>query len=169
MTSTGWTYQSTLLSTSTAVINTMVVRRMIGDVLTGDQQLQDGEINYAIAQYSNLYLASAECARWIAAQFSRQVDLVQGELKTNYSQRAKSYKIMADDLQQRGMSRGAGSMPYAGGISVSDKQAQVEDTDRVTPQFNIGMDDNLLPEGAGSANLTPGNPAGGNGEGGSDS
>lgn len=34
-------------------------------------------------------------------------------------------------------------MPYAGGISVMDKEMQEQDTDRVQPQFNIGLDDNL--------------------------
>ena len=54
-------------------------------------------------------------------------------------------------------------MPYVGGVSVTDKAAQVTDPDRVTPQFNIGMQDNLLPVGVGSGNETPGNPSGGNG------
>lgn len=163
MTSTAWTYNSALFSTSTASSNTMIVRRLIGDVLVGDQQLQDGEINYAVAQFANLWLAGAECCRWISAQYSRKVDLVQGELKTNYSMQATAYGLRARELTEQGMGRGAGAMPYAGGISASDKGAVVSDPDRVTPQFNIGMQDNLIPTGVGSANETPGNPSGGNG------
>ena len=162
-----WSYDPSALSSSTGVTNTFIVRRFIGDVLTNDQQLQDTEINYAISQYSNLYLAAAECARWISAQYSRKVDTVQGEIRTLYSTQQRAYAARAADLEQRGMSRGAGAMPYAGGISVSDKGAQIADQDRVTPQFNIGMNDSLLPVGVGSGNETPGNPAGGNGDDGS--
>ena len=32
-----------------------------------------------------------------------------------------------------------------GGISLADKAAQVANTDRVTPQFSIGMEDNYIP------------------------
>jgi hypothetical protein len=141
----------------------MVVRRMIGDVLTNDQQLQDTEINYAVSQYANLYLAAAECARWISAQYSRKVDTVQGEIRTLYSAQQRAYAQRAVDLEQRGMSRGAGAMPYAGAMTVADKGAQIADTSRVAPQFNVGMQDDLIPVGVGSGNETPGNPAGGNG------
>lgn len=165
--STTWTYQSTLLSTAANTSNTAIVRRMVGDVLINDQQLQDAEVNYAISVYSNLYLAAAECARWISAQYSRKVDTVTGEVRTLYSTQQRAYAQRAIELEQRGMSRGAGALPYAGGISIADKAAQLDDTDRVTPQFNIGMDDNLLPVGVGSGNETPGNPAGGNSESGS--
>lgn len=153
-----WTYDPSTMSTKDQV------RRLIGDVLNNDQQLQDGEINFALTTYGNIYLAAAECCRFISAQFARQVDIVQGELKTNYSNRTKAYAALAITLDQKGFQRGAGALPYAGGISVADKSSQIEDTDRVTPQFNIGMDDNTLPVGIGSGNLTPSNPAGGNSE-----
>lgn len=156
MTSTAWTYDGTLLSTSTAVANTMIVRRLVGDVLPGDPQVTDGEINFAISEYANLYLAGAEVSRWIAAQYSRKVDLVQGELKTNYSQQAKAYTARAVDLETRGMASG-GLTAYAGGISQADKDNQVNDADRVPPQFVIGMTDDLLPVGP-VGNETPGSP-----------
>jgi hypothetical protein len=153
-----WSYDVATLATSSKD----QVRRMIGDVQTGQQQLQDEEVNLSISQFSNIYLAAAQCCRWIAAQYSRDVDTVQGELRTLYSVRQRAYAARAGELQTLGMSRGAGAMPYAGGISGTDKQAQVDDPDRVWPQFNIGMDENLIPLGAGAGNQTPGNPAGGN-------
>jgi len=151
-----WTYNTALTAAKD------IVRRMIGDVLTGDQQLQDEEITYALTQYSNNYLAAAECCRWISAQFSRKVDTVTAEMRTTYSAQAKAYIQRAFELQALGMSRGAGSMPYVGGISVTDKANQLADTDRVTPQFNVGMNENEL-LGPGPGNETPGNPDGGNG------
>jgi len=159
MTSTAWSYDSSLFSTSTGTQATMIVRRLIGDVLSGNPQLQDGEINFAIAEWSNYYLAGAECCRWLSAQYSREVDLVQGDLKTNYSNKAKAYRDRATELETLGNTRGAAGagLAYAGGISVQDKIAQENDPDRVDPQYNLGMQDNTLPTGI-VGNETPGNP-----------
>jgi hypothetical protein len=48
-------------------------------------------------------------------------------------------------------------MPYAGGISIADKQMQELDADRVPPGFQIGMDQNELPVAAAGneSDLTP--------------
>jgi hypothetical protein len=138
----------------------MQVRRIIGDVQIGDQQLQDEEIKWTLTLFSNIYLAAAQCCRDIAAQFSRKVDTVQGELRILYSAQARNYAARATEYQNFGMQRGGGQ-PYSGGISIADKTNQVENTDRVPPQFNIGMDDNLLPIGpVGNQTPTPGLPDG---------
>src|SRR6266550_2686922 len=97
--STAWTYDNTLLSTSTANANVMAVRLMIGDRLPGRQLLYDSEILFNISQFANLYLAAAECARNISLQYATQVDLVQGELKTNYSQITKMFADRAVMLE----------------------------------------------------------------------
>jgi len=52
-----------------------------------------------------------------------------------------------------------GASVYAGGISQADKTAQLQDLDRVTPQFNLMMDDNLIVPVGPVGNETPGNPA----------
>lgn len=161
--STAWTYDNSLLSTASASSNesVMVVRLMIGDRQPGNQKLYDAEILYNIGQFANLYLAAAECCRNISLAYATQVDIVQGELKTNYSNITKVYDARAALLESRGMARG-GAMPYAGGISVQDKANYVADVDRVMPQYNLGMDDNLSPVGP-VGNETPGNPAPGGG------
>lgn len=150
-----WNYDASINEPTAPTVN--IVRRIVGDVLPGDKQLQDEEILFAIATYSNIYLAAAECARWIAAMYARKVDTVQGELHTLYSQQFKAYRQMSIDLEMRGMARGGGGMGYAGGISVSDKAAQVANPDRVTPQFNLMMQDDLIPEFP-VGNETPGSP-----------
>lgn len=127
------------------------VRRLIGDVIQNDQQIADEEINFALTQRSSVYGAAAECCRYISSQFSRKVDVVAqaaggGALKTNYSAQAKAYLQMAIQFDGRAAMTGGG-LPYAGGTSVTDKQAMEQDTDRVAPQFNIGMEDNYLPVG----------------------
>jgi len=135
-----WTYLPQQLATSSL----MQIRRLIGDVLPGDPQLQDEEINWTATRFSTIYGAAAECCRDIAAQFARKVDTVQGELRTLYSQQTRRYMAMAVDLEQRGL---RGAMPYAGGISAADKNNVANDSDRVPPDFVRGEWDNLLPVG----------------------
>ena len=142
-----WTYTVTDLATSAKD----QVRRLIGDVISTDQQIADEEINWILTQRSSIYGAAAECCRFIAGQYSRKVDVVTqasggGALKTNYSAQAKAYMSLAMTLESRSAMIGGG-LPYAGGISVTDKQNNEADTDRVAPQFNIGMEDNYLPVG----------------------
>jgi hypothetical protein len=160
--STAWTYDNTLLSTSTANADVMAIRLMIGDRLPGRQLFYDAEILYQISQFANLYLAGAELCRNLSLQYATQVDIVQGELKTNYSQITKMFAERAAILESRGMAIG-GAMPYAGGISVADKQSYVDDTDRVMPQYDLGMTDNLSDPVGPVGQQTPGNPAPGGG------
>lgn len=135
-----FTYDVGQLSTS----QLMQVRLLIEDTVPNDQLLQDEEITFILSRYNNTSSACAEACRTIAMKYARQVDLVQGQLKTNYSQRSKIYVARAADFEARGL---AGVLPYAGGISASDKQSVAEDTDRVAPDFNRGQFDDLLPVG----------------------
>lgn len=136
-----WTYDVSLLATSSL----MQVRRLIGDVIQGDQQFADEEINWQLSENgSNIYLTGAECCRLLATKYSRDVDLVEAELRKSYAQRSTAYSKRALELDQRANLVGGGA-PYAGGISISDKQSQESNADRVPPQFNIGMFDNWLP------------------------
>lgn len=135
-----WTYDATQLATSML----MQVRRTIGDVNYNDKQVFDDEINFAIAQRpGSLYGASAETCRMIAANYSRQVDIGEGSQRQAYSQKARGYLAMARLFESRARIAGPG-VPYAGGISVADKQVQEQNSDRVGPNFTIGMTDNQL-------------------------
>lgn len=136
-----WTYNPMELANSTLY----QTRFLIGDILQGDQQITDAEISYVITKFSNVTLAAASLCRHLANRYARQVDIVQGTLKTNYSARSKQYFAMAADLEQRGMAGAVGM--YAGGISVADVQTQQANTDRVQPEFMIGMSDNFIPIG----------------------
>src|SRR5215831_2818275 len=91
-----WSYNPAQLSSSPLY----QVRQWIGDVLQGDQQMMYAEIRYWLSYHGgNVALAAYECCRAIAAKFSRQVDVVQGTLKTNYSERAKMYMTMAQSFK----------------------------------------------------------------------
>lgn len=142
-----WTYNISTIATSPMT----QVRRLIGDVIQTDQQIADEEITFSLTQRSSIYGAAADACRYIASQYSRKADVIVqspggGALKTNYSQQAKSYLAMAAQFENISVSRG-GALPYVGGISVTDKANNEADTDRVSPQYNIGMEDNYLPEG----------------------
>lgn len=146
-----WTYNVAQIATSPL----FQIRRLIGDVLIGDQQMQDEEINWTVGRYSTVYGAAAECARSLGFQLARQVDTVQGELKTNYSNRSKQYFALARDLEVRGQ---RGLLPYAGGISVTDKDNVAQDTDRTPPAFNRSQFDDTLPVGPVGEQTTTGSP-----------
>jgi len=145
-----WSYDPTQLpvkgTTPTQAQLKNAVRRMLGDVIPTDQQLQDEEIIFALGQWPSFWRAAADCARSLAAQLARFPDVVTGELKTNYSERAKQYLRQAGQWDNMAVARG-GALAYAGGISLADKIRQEENTDRVAPAYNRGMQENYIPVG----------------------
>ncbi|MGH7490132.1 MAG: hypothetical protein ACREMY_31675, partial [bacterium] len=86
----------------------------------------------------------AMMCRSLASRLSREADTVDRELRTSYSQRANNYMRMAAAYEMQASAR-SGAKPYAGGISIADKKLDENNPDRVPPQFNIGMQDSLLP------------------------
>lgn len=145
-----WTY-----SGDPATSTKDAVRFLIGDILTGDPLLQDAEINYAITLRGTAYGAAAQCLRSLSSQMARQADSTQGELRIGYSSRSRAFAKRAEDYETREAISGGGGA-WAGGISLVDKQSRESDTDRVKPQFNLGMTDNSLPVGQGSNELLSG-------------
>lgn len=135
-----WTYSLTSLATT----QKDQVRLAIGDTLSSDQQLQDEEINAALANRSTILGAAADCCRSIAAKFSRSVTQKAAGASANFSDLAKQYLTMALQFDAQAALSGS-ALPYAGGISIADKMNQETNSDRVPPNFTIGMDDNVLP------------------------
>lgn len=122
------------------------VRYLVGDTDTDHQEIQDEEINFSITQTPSIYAAAADVARSIGARYTRRVDEAAGDTKKNYSQRAKAFIALAAQLSNYAAGR-SGAFAYAGGISRTDKRQQEQNTDRVKPQFNLGLEDNRLPVG----------------------
>ena len=137
-----WTYDATQLGAS----QLMQVRLLVGDIISTDQQMSDEAILFFLTQNGNSYGAAALALRAFAAEVSRKVDLVHGmgPMQDKYSQQAQAYLQMALQYEAKAT---IGAAPYAGGISIQDKMRQEQDPDRVTPSFNIGMEDNLIPVG----------------------
>lgn len=113
------------------------VRFLIGDTDTNDQQLQDEEILFLLAQTSNdIYSAAILACRSIASIYSRQADQRIGDYSISASQKAAAYLALAKQLEQSQTKALIKRVkPYAGGISVSDKREDEENPDRVQPAF----------------------------------
>lgn len=123
-----WTYSGNPGSSSRDA-----VRFLVGDTNSRAQKLQDGEIDWLVSQYTNVYKAAGYAARAIAAKFADLVDKSLGDFRLAYSQRQQAYLNMAKTYLNQAAARTA--MPYAGGISRSDKMIDQMNTDLEQPTF----------------------------------
>lgn len=110
------------------------VRFLIGDTDTDDQQLTNEEIAYLLTIYPNPAGAALGAARGLFSKYARYCDQKTGDIDIKYSQRRDAYAALMLQLQL-----GMAPVPYAGGISVSDKEIDEDDADRVDPAFSVGM------------------------------
>lgn len=132
-----WTYDPSQLSTTPI----FQVRFLVGDTIANSQQISDEEIGFSLTLRSSIWGAAATCLRNLAAQLSREADSVQKELRILYSSRAKAYAARAAELEALSVGRG-GFAGYAGGISIFDKDNQLQNSDRVPPEFQRDFTDN---------------------------
>jgi len=132
-----WSYDEGNLNTGDTLGRLNAVRLLIGDTDTNDQQVQDEEIVFGLAQANNnVYGAGAWVCRVIAAKYSRNVDSeISGALKESASQLQDHYNSLADNLEYQGQKLG-GLGIAAGGIKVSTVDGVRANTDRVKPEFN---------------------------------
>ena len=112
------------------------VRFLIGDTNSTDQQLSNEEILYLITTYTTALMAAYHAALQLSARYtskweSKSVD----GLSISFGDRAKKYARLAQDLLDRAALIDAATAPYAGGISIDDRDSVEEDTDRVAPAF----------------------------------
>ncbi len=132
-----WSYDEGNLNTGDTLGRLNAVRLLIGDTDTNDQQVQDEEIVFGLAQANNnVYGAGAWVCRVISAKYSRNVDSeISGALKESASQLQDHYNSLADNLEYQGQKLG-GLGIAAGGIKVSTVDGVRANTNRVKPEFN---------------------------------
>lgn len=119
-----------------------LTRFLLGDTDITDQLLSDEEIAWALSQYNNTPMnAAIRLCETIMSKFSRLADESVGQVKIQFSQKAKSYRLMLNDLRCRLAMEDAS--PFAGGISVAQKQAERMNSDRVRPDFSKHMMENM--------------------------
>lgn len=141
---TGW------LSTTSAMTSNMVaVRRMVGDIKTTNQLIQDEEYYWVLSQSSNNLYAAASMCDLLAAEFAFLCNTENSELRISAAARHKHYLALAD----RYRAQGPGDIPggegdgtvlgeiYVGGAVVADEEA-LRDNDSYSPApFAVGQDD----------------------------
>jgi hypothetical protein len=132
-----WSYDPTDLDTATSSGRLNTVRLLVGDTETVDQQVQNEEITFGLSENGdNVYYAGAWVARAIASKYSRKVNTsLDGALKADYSDLAKQYKALADDLEYQGKTSGAAIGVLAGGITKSGIEAVRANTNRLEGSF----------------------------------
>lgn len=109
------------------------VRFYVQDTDVANAMLQDAEINFVLLTYTNVILAAAQCCRVLAAKFAQKVTKRVLDLSINFSDKAKQYLALAEELEIQGSL--GGLVPYSGGTSYADKEAVCGNTDRPKPPF----------------------------------
>lgn len=133
-----WSYDERNLNTTDALGRLNATRFLIGDTNEDDQQVQDEEVAFALAQANNnTYFAGAFLCRTIAAKYSRNVDVeIDGALKESSSQLQSHYLELAEALEYQAQKTGGLLGIKAGGITKSKVDGVRQNTNRVTPSFN---------------------------------
>ena len=126
------------------------IRFLVGDTDTTEQLLSDEEIAWINIQASgsatatdSLYECGHRACHAISAKFARQADKQIGDLQVQLSQRAAAYRAMADDLRQMSLRENTVPVPYAGGITISDKNIDADNPDIYRGRFRSGQFDDV--------------------------
>ena len=126
------------------------IRFLCGDTDTNDQLLNDAEVAWVNNQLTGsdtattaLYNSAYRGCVTIASKFSRLADQAIGDMRVSMSQKAKAYREQAAYLLEMAGREGNVPTPYAGGITISDKDIDWDDSNLVRPGFRKGQfDDN---------------------------
>ena len=115
------------------------VRLLIGDVNESTMLLADEEIAYFLSfSGTSVTQAAIKAVEASIARLGEAIDKTLDGFSARYSQRFDHLQTVANRLRDKLAYSTA--LPYAGGISVADKDSAVEDSDRVQPQFAIEED-----------------------------
>ena len=118
------------------------VRFLLRDTDISDQLLSDEEIYYLLGVFPNPIACAAMGAETIASKFSRDAGTkTVGDLTIALGNRATAFRDEAARLWILSRRYRGAPQCYAGGISVSDVQRQVDNSDRVRPDFYRHQDD----------------------------
>ena len=124
-----WTYLSTAPNSSAK----SWVRLRIGDTSSGDQLLQNEEIDALVEDGGNKYAGAALAAETVGAYFARRADKRIGKLQISMAKTSEHFFQLADRLRVELAEQSGGV--YVGGVSLSDKEEDKTDTDAVQPSF----------------------------------
>lgn len=135
-----------------ALSNRDAVRFLIRDTDTANAKVSDEEIDWLLSEANNgIYAAAIQAAESVVASYMAQTATATGGVKTKTvgalslsktppSEIVKEYRGIVGDLRRR-MALNTPFVPYAGGISVADKDVNNSDTDWDKPAFTRKMHD----------------------------
>lgn len=118
------------------------VREMIGDVRIDDPFLADETIQLQMTRYPNLAWVASRCAAMIGADLARLVDSKSGGTDNKDSQRYAAFMKLSAYWRMQALRSGSGIIPYAGGLSLDEKEERRENPDLVPPDFFRQMQQN---------------------------
>lgn len=130
-----WSYNTALAA------NRDQVRFYAGDTVAAAAiTLSDEEILGAITMAGNARAAAALVCEHLANRYATEGQKLRDDLgqEIDYGERAKFYTDRATQLRSRAA---LAALPYAGGISLADKQVRELDSDRVEPAFTKALHD----------------------------
>lgn len=128
-----WTYQFPIATDRDKV------RLLIGDTDDDDKQLADEELDFFIAENANVYTAGSRACNALAARYARKADKKMGDLSIAMEKISSHYRDLAEELFARGA--GSYSVPSAGGVEVTDRNANQQDTSVTHGFIRRGMHD----------------------------
>lgn len=139
-----WTYDPTKFNDTSAgaYTNSTIgarnqIRFLVRDTNVAKKLFYDEEIDWTYTVEANVFCAAAALCESLAVASGNIGKKKVGELSIEYS--PKMYRDLAGQLRARGAGH---QVPYAGGISISDKEARQANTDWVPAAIPRGLDNN---------------------------
>jgi len=125
------------------------VRFLIRDTVASTKEFEDEEIAYMLTTKGDVRSAAILALKTLAAKYATAVDKAVGDLRLSLSQKYEHY---VDLIRQYEKEAVLVAVPYAGGISVADKDTYEQDSDRVKPRFTKSLHeyDAIYTQGNGS-------------------
>lgn len=122
--------------------NNDTLKFLVGDLSTSSasEYISTGKCAQLISMFGSVRAAAPHAARAIAARFADEADKRVGDLSIAASQKAKAFMDLARSLERQ---VATAAQPYGGGLSVSERNAARTDSDRILPQFTVGMHDSV--------------------------
>lgn len=118
------------------------VRFLINDTRSTDQLLQDEEIYYLLRYWPNPLRAAAMACDTLASRYTRNaIDKKVGDLALDFRTRGKMYMDLAGKFWTLSKEFRGSPQVFAGGISISQKRTEEQNSDRVVPEFYRRMND----------------------------
>lgn len=132
-----WSYNPADLNATTSGGRINTVRLLVGDTDTTDQQVQNEEITFGLTENNDsVYLAGSWVAKVISAKYARLVTTkLDGALSANYSDLAKQYLTLSDQLEAESKKDGSAIGVLAGGLTKSGVEAVRANTNRIEGSF----------------------------------